>query len=463
MTRRFPLVCMLALSALAGPVFADDWPQWMGPRRDGVWREQGIVEKFPEGGAKVKWKVPIGAGYAGPAVAGGKVFVMDRVVKPDAPKPKNAFDREVTVPGVERIVCVNEADGKVLWTAEYDCPYAISYNSGPRCTPIVDGDRVYALGAEGHLLCLDAATGKVLWQNHLSGDGSPIPDSKTTIWGYSGHPLIDGDKLICLTGGRNGVVSAFDKKTGKVLWTSLSAKDPGYAPPMIYEAGGVRQLIVWHTESVNGLDPETGKVYWTEPFGPITNGVSITTPILHRDPKLGDLLMISAAREGTLMLKLDKDAPKTSVLWKRGDTGKQRGGNEHGLCILMAAPVIRDGHIYGVNIDGKLRCIRLSDGETVWDTFQATTGEGPAVWSNAFIVPLGESGNRHILANEHGHLILANLSPKGYEEISRAKVLEATNMDARRPVLWCHPAYANKCVYWRNDKEVICVSLEATK
>src|SRR6266446_4080680 len=120
---------------------ADDWPQWLGPKRDGVWRETGIVDKFPEGGPKVRWRQKIGPGYSSPAVAQGRVYLMDRELAPDAKKPANDFARG-NIPGKERIICLNEADGAVLWTKEYDCPYTISYASGPRTTPIVHDKKV---------------------------------------------------------------------------------------------------------------------------------------------------------------------------------------------------------------------------------------------------------------------------------------------------------------------------------
>src|SRR5262249_7128781 len=128
------------------------------------------------------------------------------------------------------------------------------------------GGKVWTLGTMGDLLCLDAANGNVLWSKDLAKDyyQTPIPQ-----WGFAGHPLLDGDRLICLVGGPGSVVVAFHKDTGKEIWRALSAKEPGYAPPVIYQLGGKRQLVVWSAEAVNGLDPETGKVYWTQPFGSV--------------------------------------------------------------------------------------------------------------------------------------------------------------------------------------------------
>jgi outer membrane protein assembly factor BamB len=151
-----------ALFLAANGVFADDWPQWLGPQRDSVWRESGIVEKFPTNGPPVRWRAKIGGGYAGPSVANGRVYVTDRQLAEGASNPANPFERG-QVRGLERVLCLREADGQVLWKHEYECPYTISYAAGPRVMPQVSEGKVYTLGAEGNLFCLDAAHGKVLW------------------------------------------------------------------------------------------------------------------------------------------------------------------------------------------------------------------------------------------------------------------------------------------------------------
>ena len=424
---------------------ADDWPQWLGPDRDGVWHETGTIDHFPPSGPKVRWRLAVGGGYAGPAVANGRVFVTDRQVKQGFQRPADPFNRKNSTPGVERVLCINEGDGKILWTYEYPCDYQHSYSAGPRTTPVVQGKRVWTLGAEGDLVCLDVESGKPIWQKKLTG-----PDAPTPMWGFAGHPLIDGEKLICLTAGKNAVVTAFNKNTGDVIWSAISAKQPGYSPPMIFEAGGRRQLIVWNPESLNSLDPETGKLYWSQPFGPVDNGVSIVTP-----RKVGDLLMVSSSYTGSLVMKLDSSEPKATVLWERA--GKKGSKKTDALQILMASPALTESNIYGVCINGELRCLDLKTGDRLWETYQATSGAaGPQMWSTAFIIP---NGDKYFLANEHGDLIIAKLSSKGYEELSRAHLLDPVNTDPQRAVLWSHPAFANKSVYWRNDKELICVSL----
>lgn len=443
---RIGFLVSLVLLGWAAVAQADDWPQWLGPKRDGVWRETGLVEKFPAGGPKVRWRAGIGAGYAGPAVAGGKVFVTDRLRAKGAENPKSAFDKSA-VAGVERVLCLNEADGTVIWKHEYPCEYRISYAAGPRCSPVVAGGKVYTLGAMGHLFCLEADTGKVVWSKELLKE-YPM---NVAQWGYAGHPLLDGERLICLVGGKGSVAVAFHKDTGKEIWKALSASEPGYAPPMIYDIAGKRQLIIWHPNAINGLDPETGAVFWTQKYGTknfIKAGLTVPTPRLDKDK-----LFFTAFYDGPLMLQFN-GAGQPSILWRGKGTGELPDRTD-GLHSIMPTPVIKDGHIYGICSYGELRCLEEATGKRLWETHAATTGKSVR-WGNAFLI---EQGDRFILFNEKGDLILANLSPKGYQEIDRANIIAPTNTMAGRKVVWSHPAFANRSVYVRNDSEIVCVSL----
>jgi outer membrane protein assembly factor BamB len=430
----------------ASSLFADDWPQWLGPKRDSIWRESGIIEKFPSNGPPILWRTAIGAGYSGPSVSQGRVYVTDRQLAEGANNPADPFARGI-INGKERVLCLNESDGKIVWKHEYDCPYTVSYPAGPRVAPLVSAGKVYTLGAEGNLLCLNAADGKVVWEHDFKKDLG----IKTPLWGFSGHPLLDGNKLICLAGGEGTTAIAFDKDSGKEIWRALTAKEPGYSSPLLIEAGGKRQLIVWHPESANSLDPESGKVYWTEPFQS-RSGMSIATP-----RKLGDELLFTCFYNGSMMIRLDGEKPAEKAIWK---TAKASEKDTTHLNAVMSTPFLEDGYIYGVCSYGQLRCLKADTGERVWETFQATTSGEPVRWANAFIV---KNGKHFFLFNEKGDLIVANLSPKGYEEISRAHLLEPTNTAAGRDVLWSHPAFANRHMYARNDKEIICVDLAKSK
>lgn len=268
MTMRILLICNL----LAAATVADDWPQWLGPTRDDVWRETGIVEKFPEGGPKFLWRVSLAGGYSGPAVVGGKVYVTDFVRATGDGKNDPMSRAEIS--GRERVLCLRASDGQELWKHEYNCPYKISYPSGPRTTPAIAGGKVYTLGAEGDLLCLDAESGQPLWVKNLKKEYK----IESPYWGFCGHPLVDENKLYCMVGGQNSVAVCFDRNTGRELWHALSTMtDAGYCPPKIIEAGGKRQLLVWHPQALNSLNPETGEVYWSERFDP-QYGMSCSTP-----------------------------------------------------------------------------------------------------------------------------------------------------------------------------------------
>jgi outer membrane protein assembly factor BamB len=444
----------LIVSLFSQAVHADDWPQWLGPKRDGVWRETGILDKFPPEGPKVRWRTPVGMGYSGPAVAAGRVYVTDRLLTMGAKNPDSPFDDKHTIQGNERILCLDEKTGEVLWTHAYDCPYRVSYAAGPRATPVVHDGKVYTLGTMGDLLCLDAGSGKVLWSKNFVKDyGAPVPQ-----WGFSSSPLLDGDRLICLVGGKGSVAVALHKDTGKEIWKALSASQLGYCPPVIYEAGGKRQLIIWHGDSLNSLNPETGELYWSQKFKDKA-AMTIATP-----RKDGDRLFVSSFYGGSMMLKLDPDKPAASVVWRRQGRDILPDQTES-LHTVISTPVLKDGHIYGVCSHGELRCLSQQTGDRIWESMRATSNNGPVRWGNVFFIA---QGDRYFLANERGELIIARLTPKGYEEISRAKIVEPTNTMAsfgigreKSRVVWSHPAFANKCIYARNDKEIVCVSLAA--
>ncbi len=426
------LLVAVPLTPAAG--LADDWTQWLGLARNGVWNETGTLEKFPASGAKFVWKAEIAGGYAGPAVADGRVFVMDyvRTEGDDTPDP----GKKSELKGTERITCLDATDGKQIWQQAWQRDYRFSYPAGPRATPTVDGDRVYALGAEGDLLCLESATGKIVWQRQLKEDYGL---KEAPHWGFAAHPLVDDTTLYCIVGGKGSVIVAFDKMTGKEKWKGLDARSQGYCPPTMIEAGGTRQLIVWHPEALNSLNPENGEVYWSFKMAPAYD-MSIIAPVHY-----GDYLYATALQGTSILLKLDPAAPKATEVWR------ERGPHpDHN------PPLIVDDHIYGVDEQGQLRCFNLQSGEMVWES-RATCTEGrPANSTTGFIV---RNNDKYFIMTEQGELIVARMSPRGYEELDRAKILEPTSRTGNRKVVWSHPAFANKCVFARNDKEIVCVSL----
>ena len=437
------LLQLLPLSALA-----DDWPQWMGPRRDDVWREGGIVERFPTHGPPVLWRVPIHPSYSGPAVVGSKLFVLDR--------PQAAIaESEAGQPGVppppanERVLCLDARTGSKLWEHTYPCPYNIGYPAGPRTTPTVAAGRLYTLGAMGDLLCLSADHGQVLWTRHFMSEFK-LP--RPPVWGWAGHPLLDAERLICLVGGSNSAVVAFHKDTGQELWRALTAVEIGYAPPAIYTLHGRRQLILWHPDALNSLEPETGKLLWSLPYPvggkPQRPDVTIALPRLE-----GDRLFLTCYYQGSLLLQVTAEGPK--VLWNRRSTSDSEMND--GLHSVLGTPLFRDGFIYGCCGFGELRCLDAKTGDRRWETYAATGGR-KGFFANAFMT---ENQDRTFLYNDQGELIIAKLRPEGYQEVSRAKLLEPLEKTRGRIVTWCHPAYANRCAYVHNGKDLLCVSLAA--
>jgi outer membrane protein assembly factor BamB len=438
--------CGLAFLSFASSALAADWPQWLGPKRDGVWRETGLVDKFPKGGPPVLWRVSVQPGFSGPAVASGRVFLTDFEPSRDS-SGKPAPNAKGGTPGKERVLCLDAQTGKLIWKHDYDCVYKISYGSGPRTTPLIHNGHVFTLGAMSDFICLDALTGKVYWSKNLGNEYHARPPA----WGWSSNPLLDGNLIYCLVGGTGSAVVAFDASSGKEVWKALTAKEIAYSSPVIIEAGRNRQLIVWHGESINSLDPATGRLYWTIPYPqsgePHRPSVNIATP-----RQRGDLLFITSVFHGPMMLTLAEDKPAATVLWNIAPKDPEKNDS---LSCLMSSPSIAGGYIYGVCFGGELRCIDAASGKQQWQTYAATGGKQTDC-GTAFLVP---QGNRFVIFNDQGDLILADLSPKGYREIDRAHLLEPLPSARGRNVVWSHPAFAERCVFARNDKELICVSL----
>ena len=420
----------------------------MGPKRDGVWRETGILQKFPSNGPPVCWRVPVNRGYCGPAVANGRLFMLDRLQGTRAePKPGERIDP--AVPGSERVLCLDARTGQKIWEHSYECPYKIGYPSGPRATPTVEGDRVFTLGAMGDLLCLSAKTGDVIWQHHLLKE---FAAGEPPTWGYAAHPLLDGNRLICLVGGSNSAVVAFEKNTGKVVWQALTAQEIGYAPPMIYEIAGRRQLIIWHPDAVVSLEPETGKPFWTQKY-PVAGKlqrpeVTIATPRLG-----GDKLFFSSFYHGALLLQVTNHPPGALVAWDRHSTN--HSSFTDGLHTVMCTPVWKGQYIYGICGEGELRCLDAISGDRVWESEEAVK---PGLFGTAFFV---EHGDDVFVWNDQGELVLGRLSPKGFTVASRAKLLETSENTRGRDIVWCAPAFADRCAFVQNGKELICISLSA--
>jgi outer membrane protein assembly factor BamB len=428
------IACVFLITAQFRTCPGEDWPEWRGKGRTGVWKEAGIVDSFPRSSLTPVWRTPIGVGFAGPAVAGGRIYVTD-------------FKPSVGLKGKERALCLDEKSGKILWTREWDADYAgVSYPTGPRATPTVDGDRVYVVGGSGTLLCLNAQTGGVIWRKDYARDfGMQMP-----TWGIAGAALVDGSRLIAIVGGQpDAKVMAFDKMSGKEIWRALpSNSEQGYSQPVIFEAGGIRQLLVWHSTALSSLDPASGEIHWQQPFR-VNMGMALGTPVLN-----GTRVLVSSFYNGSMAV--DLSGGKSQMLWK----GKSDSEIEtDGLHAVVNTPVIDGEYIYGICSYGQFRCLNLKTGERIWETMAVTKEK--ARWATGFIVRLN---GRYFINNDRGELIIARLSPKGYEEVGRAALIKPTTNSGNRRELgavnWSHPAYANGHIIARNDEEILSASLE---
>jgi len=433
---KFLLVFMLLVPAL---LHGEDWPEIRGKGRLGVWNETGIVDKFPESGLKVLWRTPLKAGFAGPSVSNGRVFVMD-------------FTETSRLKGTERALALDEKTGKILWTQEWPVEYrGMSYGIGPRATPTVDDDRVYFAGADGKLFCLNVATGAIVWKKDYVADYGADRAKWGWDWGFASAPLVDGNRLIALVGGQpDAKVVAFDKLTGKEIWRALSSDtELGVAQPIIITAGGERQLIIWYPGAVASLDPVSGKKYWEQPYK-VGASMTVPTPV-----QSGNLLFFTNFYDGPLMLELDAKKPAATVLWKGHSDNEIQTDGLHGV---ITTPVIIGDHIYGICSYGQFRCLLARSGQRIWES-QAVTKER-ARWASGQMV---RHDDRLFINNDRGELIIVQPTPDGYKEISRTALLKPTSPPGNRRELvsvnWSHPAYANRHVYARNDEEIICASL----
>jgi outer membrane protein assembly factor BamB len=416
MCRQFLLGVLLGASA-----HADDWPQWRGAQRDGIWREKGIIQAFPAEGVKIAWRVPVGAGWASPTIADGKVFLADSELnKPNAR---------------ERLRCFDAVNGKELWAYAYDVSYpewafSPDQDAGPTATPAVVDGKVYALGASGEMACLSAATGAVVWRKDL-GKEYEVPHMQTRA-----SPLIEGDLLILNVGAKpDACVMALDRHTGREVWTALS-ETVANSSPIVIEAGGQRQLIVWTGDSVTSLNPATGAVWWCEAMS-TSNNDDNATPVWD-----GDRLLISG-----LMFKLAADKPAATIVWP-----ENRGVSKRVLS-NTSTPLLLGDAIYSATNRGDLVCLDAATGQELWKTDKVTDRKtGPSI----HITP---NGSTSFLFTNLGDLIVARLSRTGYEELGRTRLIEPVMPFGGRNVTWSPPAYANRHVFVRNEKELVCASL----
>jgi len=408
---RILLPISLALTALCGYSLGEDWPQWRGKHQNGVWIPSGeIAKKWPTSGPKVVWTQPIGAAYSGLAVAKGRVYTMDRLGNR------------------ERVICLDEKNGKVIWIRDYPAKYGkLTYSKGPRSTPTVAGNHVYTFGAVGHLVCLNAKNGEVVWKKDLVSSHK----AKQPEWGFAASPAIFGELVIVHAGLQpNGCFAAFDRKTGKEVWRSGS--DPvGYCTPLFIQHQSGTAMVGWTPRNVLAISPQTGRILWKIPYK-VTLGVAIASPIFHRNT-----LLVCGYWEGSKAIQVGPHAKRAKLLWE--ENRFLRG--------LMSQPLYRGGYVYLLDKKHGLVCFELRTGKKKWSDKNRLTprGRNPQVT----LVWIGKT-DRAMCLNSNGELVQIRLTPNKYDELARAKIVDAT---------WAHPAYVGTRMVVRDDKRIICLEL----
>lgn len=423
---------LLLLSLIGRFAAADDWPQWRGTHRDGVWQETGIIDKFTTPALATRWSVPVGPGYSGPTVSNGRVYVTDRLIEPKQ---------------VERVHCFDEKTGETLWSYTYDCVYdGVSYEAGPRAAVTVQDGRAFALGAMGDLHVFDAASGELLWQSRLNERFAVA----MPIWGIAAAPLVHGNRVILHIGGTpDACLVALDVASGEEIWRSLSDK-ASYSAPILVRQADQDVLVVWTGDHIAGLDPQSGKVHWKYPLPPTNMVIAIATPIVD-----SGRLFVTSFYDGSAMLQLSADSLSFTETWRRQGSDEQHTDALHSI---IATPLFQGDYVYGVDSYGELRCLDAQTGDRVWEDLTATP---KARWSNIHMV---RNGDKIWMFNEMGELLIGQLSPDGFREISRTKLIQPTTPQLSRRgqgVCWAHPAFANRHIFVRSDEQLVCASLAA--
>jgi outer membrane protein assembly factor BamB len=416
---KYLLLCAAAgLLAATGVIWADDSPQWRGPRRDGVSKETGLLKEWPKDGPKLRWQTnDLGWGYSTPSVAKGRIYVIG------SPEEK---------PGkTEHVIALNESDGKSIWSTKIGNvgPNTKTPYLGPRSTPTVDGNRLYALGSDGDLACLDIAKGQIIWHKNLRTDFDGIMGH----WAYSESPLIDGDLVVCSPGGKKATLVALNKTDGKVVWEcAIPEGDPaGYASVIVCDVGGIRQYVQFMQKGVVGVEAKTGKFLWryTNTSDNSLN-MNIPTPVFH-DSHILTATMV----KGAGLIKLARDGDKMTVDEVYFNKKLQ---NHHGGLVLVG------DHIYGTN-SGALVCMDFKTGKEMWT--DRCVGKGSLCYADGCLYVRAESG---------GAVALVAANATSYQEKGRFTPPGSSSNN-----VWPHPVVANGCLYLRDQDKLFCYDVKA--
>lgn len=399
-----------------------DWNQWRGPDRSGTWYNAPDVDTLTSSMIKQLWEVPVGPGYSGPTVSRGQVFLMD-------------FQD-----GSERVLCYNADNGQLNWSYSYPVSYSVGYPTGPRTSVQLLAGKAYSFGTMGHLHCFDAVTGEIIWHiNAMERYKSRIP-----IWGLASNPILVDNKLIVQLGGESGAcLVAFHKDSGNEIWRALD-DEASYSAPILINQAGKRVLICWTGESISGLDPENGRLYWSVPFQPGKMIMNIANPVY--DPPY---LFLSGFFDGSYLLKLNQKTTSAALVYHRHGPDEK---NTDALHCCISTPLIQDGYVYGIDSYGETRCLDLLTGDRIWEDLTLVP---KARWANVHLVRQKEKVWGF---NEVGEVLLGQFTPKGYVDLGRVRVIDPVKIspNPRNGVCWAHPAFADHRIFIRSDEQLVC-------
>jgi outer membrane protein assembly factor BamB len=415
------LVCLTSLPA----VRADEWPQWRGPNRDDVSKEKGLLKTWPKDGPKLLWTYKeAGAGYSGPAIVGKTLYTMGAEGKK------------------EYVIAIDVEKGKKLWSAEVGPLYSDERGEGPRCTPTVDGDLVYALGGAGDLVCVKT-DGEKVWHTSLKGD---LGGNHQSRWGYSESPLVDGDKVICMPGGDKGTLAALDKKKGTVLWRSKDLKDAApYSSIVPATIAGMRQYVVMTPDHVAGVAAADGRRLWE--YARKANTAAVPTPIVRENL----VYVTSGYKSGCSLVKVTADSKnfRADAVYDNKSTEKNMV-NHHGGVVLVG------DFLYGYSGGNEAGthawiCQDFKTGELKWEeTDKKKLEKGSVTFADGHLYLYGEST---------GTAVLLEADPKEWKETGRFKLPEKSKEHHN---YWTHPVVANGRLYLRDEELIFCYDIKDT-
>lgn len=395
------LLCLLSVMS-----FAADWPQWHGPNRDGISSETGWSSSWPEGGPKQAWKLSIGVGYSSVAVSDGRVYAMGNTDKTDT------------------VYCLDANTGSEIWKHSYSCAAEGNGYPGPASTPTVDGGSVYTLSRDGHVHCLNAESGDVVWSKHVMEDfGANIPN-----WGFSASPLVMGKMLVLDV----GMALALNKDTGELIWKTkdygdsyrdeIKTQGGGYSSAVAFSLNGSQALAVFNSTGLIILDPKNGQELMMYPWKTAYN-INAATPIISGD----EVFIASGYNVGGVLLKISDG--KLTEIWKSEETRNQ-----------LNSSVLWEGHLYGFD-EKELKCLDWKTGEVKWT--QKGLGKGSLMLADGKLIALGEKGT----------LVIAEASPASFNELASAKVLEG--------LCWTVPVLSNGKIYCLNHEgDLVCLDVK---